>query len=236
MREKLLALMLVLSPNVVWAQTTDENQDELIQAVVSSVYDMANEKNVVVKTTQDQPEATRRVREIKNREFDDRQKIELLLSAHCGFPSKEDLLSTSPDAEKHIQDIINDDNVLGSVRERALRALAYFTTPGNEASLKEILERGYSTNNRIAVMYALNAYSNVAGDRAAPVIARFLEHPDEYIRLVAIRNLKATPGEASLKALQDRRRVEENRFFQTKLDQAIAGHCNKRVRCDETRR
>ena len=71
----------------------------------------------------------RRKRTIENREFSDKEKITLLLNAHCDFPTKEDLLQTSVNAEAHLLEIIEDENILLSVRMRAVQALSYFSTP-----------------------------------------------------------------------------------------------------------
>lgn len=68
----------------------------------------------------------RRKRTIENREFSDKEKITLLLNAHCDFPTKEDLLQTSVNAEAHLLEIIEDENILLSVRMRAVQALSYF--------------------------------------------------------------------------------------------------------------
>ena len=173
--------------------------------------------------------------ELKNREFNDKEKISLLLNAHCDFPSKEDLLSTSPDAEKHIRDIIQDETILQSVRQRALEALAYFDTPENEESLRKVLEDAYDSTDDFSIVYSLRAYSRVAGEKSVPLIERFLSHPRDYVRLAAISNLKLTPGKAALEALKQRRQIETNRFFIAQLDQAINNHCKQKKRCSNQR-
>jgi len=183
----------------------------------------------------DQPkEEPRRFKlELKNREFDDREKIALLLSAHCDFPSKDDLLSTSPDAEKHIIDILGDETVLESIRERALEALAYFKSPENEAALRENLERVYESENFMLIMYSMRGYASVAEQRAVPLLARFMEHKLDYVRISAIRQLQLIPGKASLEALQNRLANENNRYFKSKLEDAIKHHCTQKTRCTQ---
>ncbi len=171
--------------------------------------------------------------ELKNREFDDREKIALLLSAHCDFPSKEDLLSTSPDAEKHIISILADETVLESVRERALEALAYFKSPENEAALRENLEKVYDSENFMLIMYSMRGYASVAEQRAVPLLARFMEHKLDYVRISAIRQLQLIPGKAALEALQNRLANESNRYFRSKLEDAIKHHCTQKTRCTQ---
>ncbi|MCL2326759.1 MAG: HEAT repeat domain-containing protein, partial [Proteobacteria bacterium] len=172
-------------------------------------------------------------REIRNREFDDREKIVLLLSAHCDPATKEDLLATSMDAEQHIKSVLDDEAVLDSVRMRALEALAFFSTPENIASLRDILHGSVHLGNPMMLAAAIRAYAKVAGEAAAPEIEPFLTHENDQVRLVAIASLKRCPGPAALDILKRRYGEETNRFFQTRLRQAIDGHCKGPAVCEE---
>lgn len=170
-------------------------------------------------------------RVIVNREFDDRDKIMLLLNAHCDFPSKDDLLSTSPDAEKHLQTILNDDSVLFSVRMRAVEALAYFSTPQNIETIEAILQSP-KDQEPLMLMQAIRAYPKVAPDRAPAALAPYLASENDFIRFVTISSLKNCPGQAALSTLQSRYAVEKNRFFQARLKQAIDNHCKQDTYCN----
>jgi len=172
-------------------------------------------------------------REIRNREFDDREKIVLLLSAHCDAPTKEDLLATSMNAEQYIKSVLDDETVLDSVRMRALEALAFFSTPENVASLREILHGSVNLGNPMMLAAAIRAYAKVAGEVAASEIEPFLTHENDQVRLVAIASLKRCPGPAALDILKHRYGEETNRFFQVRLRQAIDGHCKGPAVCEE---
>ena len=171
---------------------------------------------------------TRRV--IQNREFSDREKIELLLNAHCDFPSKEDLLSTSPDADTHLQAIFADESVILSVRMRAVQALSYFATPQNRETLESVLAHPEQVEHPLMLIQAIRSYVKVAPDLAPKAIEPFLSYDGDLIRFVAIDSLKNCPGQAAIDVLKARSRVETNRFFQTRLRQAIDGHCQKSCR------
>ena len=171
---------------------------------------------------------TRRV--IQNREFSDREKIELLLNAHCDFPSKEDLLSTSPDADTHLQAIFADESVILSVRMRAVQALSYFATPQNRETLESVLAHPEQVEHPLMLIQAIRSYVKVAPDLAPKAIEPFLSYDGDLIRFVAIDSLKNCPGQAAIDVLKARSRVETNRFFQTRLRQAIVGHCQKSCR------
>ena len=177
-----------------------------------------------------QPRPRRRPRVIVNREFDDRDKIMLLLNAHCDFPSKEDLLSTTPDAEKYLRDILNDETVLFSVRMRTIEALAYFDNPQNIETVEEILSHP-DQHEPLMLMQAIRAYPKMAPERAPAALAPFLAKGNDITRFVTITSLKNCPGNAALSVLQERYEVEKNRFFQARLKQAIDNHCKQDTYC-----
>lgn len=240
-----------------WAQdqmAQDQTGDAMLETVSSAIREIAPEGTEVQLTTSSeiassehvgedatkqshqattpqgsdgQPLPPRRKRELKNREFDDCEKIRLLICAHCDFPSKEDFLLTSADPETCIKTIIEDETVLISVRERALTALAYFDSSANRASLKQTLEHAGTSDNRLFVLYAIVAYSNIAKEESVPLIEKFMHHEDDFVRLTAIRRLGQTPGIEAYSALKKQYQVEENRFFRQKLEDALAEHCQR---------
>ncbi len=171
------------------------------------------------------PNQPRRRRTLENREFDDREKIILLLNAHCDFPSRDDLLSTSPDAEKHLQSIVDDDSVLLSVRMRAVQALSYFATPMNRETLEKILAHPEQAEHRLMVIQAIRSYAIIAPEQAPAAIEPFLSHPTDFYRFMAISSLKNCPGQAAIDVLKRRYEVETNRYFQMRLKDAIENHC-----------
>ncbi|MBR4984582.1 MAG: HEAT repeat domain-containing protein [Proteobacteria bacterium] len=170
-------------------------------------------------------------RTIENREFDDRDKIILLLNAHCDFPTREDLLLTSADAEVHLHSILNDDSLLFSVRMRALEALAYFDTPQNRQMLEKILAHPEQMERPMMLMQAIIAYPKVAPETAPAVLEPFLASDNDMIRFVTISSLKKCPGEAAVEVLRSRYAVEGNRFFQMRLKSAIDEHCREDRSC-----
>ena len=184
-------------------------------------------------TTQPNPQRRRRRRTIQNREFDDREKIILLLSAHCEFPTKEDLLSTSEDVEKHLQTIIDDKDLLLTVRMRAVEALSYFATPMNRETLEAILAHPEKAEHQLMVIQAIRAYAKIAPEQAPEVLKPFLSDKTDFYRFVAITSLRDCPGEAALRVLKERYEQENNRYFQTRLKQAIDSHCDKDVYCQQ---
>ncbi|MBQ1267243.1 MAG: HEAT repeat domain-containing protein [Proteobacteria bacterium] len=240
----------MLMPFSVWAQ----NQEDAIHQVTSSVKEALPEGTQIQVTTDGQvfeqaqdetdngvrqtndegsmraSELRRRQprkRELKNREFDDCEKIRLLLCAHCEFPSKEDFVTTSADPESCIKGIIADETVLISVRERALTALAYFDSVENRESLKQALEDANESDDRFFVIYAIIAYSNIAEEEAVPIVEKFLQHKDEFVRLTAIRRLGMIHGKEAYQALKKQYQIEENRFFKQKIEDALAEQCKK---------
>lgn len=173
----------------------------------------------------------RPAREIPNREFSDREKIELLLNGHCDFPTKEDLISTAPEAEKILQEILEDEGVLLSVRMRAIQALSYFSTIQNRAAIEDILAHPEESDHAIMLIQAIHAYAVMAPQDAPRAIAPYLAYNADFVRFVAINSLKNCPGQAALDALKARYAIETNRFFKTRLKQAIDFHCKKENAC-----
>lgn len=170
-------------------------------------------------------------RTIVNREFSDRDKIMLLLNAHCDFPSREDLLLTSSEAEVHLHSILNDETLMYSVRQRALEALAYFDTPQNIQMLEQILAHPEQIERPMMLMQAIMAYPKVAPDSAPNILKPFLASDNDMIRFVTISSLKRCPGNAAVEVLRARYEVEENRFFKMRLKSAIEDHCKKDKSC-----
>lgn len=226
-------LIFLLMPLAVCAQTSDAQTG-------SSV--LKNDQGETVggtqasdTTGQAQPRV-RRKRVIVNREFDDREKIMLLLNAHCDFPSKDDLLSTSIDAEKHLHSIVNDVDILFSVRRRALEALAYFETEYNLQMLEWILNNPDKIKHPLMLMQAIRSYPQVAPDKAPSVLERYLDSDNDMIRFMTISALKNCPGDAALNTLKNRYAIETNRFFKIRIREAIDGHCKQDTYCTNTRR
>ena len=171
-----------------------------------------------------QPRPPRRRREIKNREFDEAEKIRLLLSGHCDFPTREDLLNTSQNANEILTNIVMNEDILPSVRMRAVRALSYFQTEENAQSLIEILN-DHENQRTTLVISAISGLVRLLQADAVPYIAPFLADSYDFIRFVTISSLKNCPGQEAVDALEERRKVETNRFFIYKLDDAIQNHC-----------
>lgn len=198
---------------------TAQNQDKTAVSPQASAH----------KTSQSRSRRGRRV--IVNREFDDREKIMLLLNAHCDFPTKHDLLSTSADAEKHLHSILNDSEVLFSVRMRAIEALAYFETEYNVKMLRWVLENPDKIQRPLMLMQAIRAYPKIAASDAPAVLERYLSSDNDMIRFVTINALKNCPGQAAVDVLKKRYAIEKNRFFQSRLKDAIDGHCRRSTYC-----
>ena len=217
--------ILLLLPEIVFAQQPSEVATPQPQpATLRSSADNAQPATTT-------PPPRRRRRTIQNREFDDKEKIILLLSAHCEFPTKEDLLSTSADVETHLQSIIDDKDLLLTVRMRAVEALSYFATPMNRETLEHILANPEKAEHQLMVIQAIRAYAKIAPEQAPTVLKPFLSDKTDFYRFVAITSLRDCPGDAALKVLKDRYETETNRYFQTRLKQAIDGHCTKNVYC-----
>lgn len=222
----IVAACLVM-PGMAWGQDPQ-------QPVLREIVQQSEKGDVQVNVTSSpqnpdapgaRPNMPRRRRTLENREFDDCEKIILLLNAHCDFPSRDDLLSTSADAEKHLQSIVDDDNVLLSVRMRAVQALSYFATPMNRETLERILAHPEQAEHRLMVIQAIRAYAIIAPEQAPAAIEPFLSHPTDFYRFMAISSLKNCPGQAAIDVLKRRYEVETNRYFQMRLKDAIENHC-----------
>lgn len=211
MKAFFLSIVLLMMAFPAWAQEPAQQTNNAEQSVNSVP----------------QPTTQRRMRTIENREFDDREKIILLLNAHCDFPSKEDLLATSPDVESILHDILMDKSVLFSVRLRAVEALSYFESPKNIEMLEWILANPEKVKHSLMLMQAIRAYPKVAPQQAPAALAPFLESENDMVRFVTISSLKTCPGEAAIRVLSDRYSVETNRFFQFRLKDAIDNHCQE---------
>ena len=216
----ILLLALIAAPEVAFSQQPEGTVPRETQSAPATVGANAQTPGV-----QPNPQRPRRRRTIENREFDDREKIILLLNAHCDFPSRDDLLSTSPDAEKHLQSIVDDDSVLLSVRMRAVQALSYFATPMNRETLEKILAHPEQAEHRLMVIQAIRSYAIIAPEQAPAAIEPFLSHPTDFYRFMAISSLKNCPGQAAIDVLKRRYEVETNRYFQMRLKDAIDNHC-----------
>ena len=147
----------------------------------------------------------RRKRTIENREFSDKEKITLLLNAHCDFPTKEDLLQTSVNAEAHLLEIIEDENILAHPND---------------------------VEHTLMLIQAIRAYTIIAPDAAPKAVEPFLSSDSDFIRFVTINSLKNCPGNAALQVLQNRYENESNRFFKMRLKQAIDNHCKSNTYCN----
>lgn len=229
-------LLFLLLPLTVCAQTQDEQTGatgvpKVERPEVKVSESGSVQAGAVGSQTENMPRYRRGRRVIVNREFDDREKIMLLLNAHCDFPSKSDLLSTSADAEKHLHSIVNDPEILFSVRRRALEALAYFETEYNLQMLEWILKNPDKIKHPLMLMQAIRSYPQVAPKAAPAILEPYLSSDNDMIRFVTISALKNCPGQEALDTLKDRYAVEKNRFFQTRLKQAIDGHCKQETYC-----
>lgn len=173
----------------------------------------------------------RRRQAIENREFGDKEKIALLLNAHCDYPTKEDLLQTSANAESHLLEIIEDESILLSVRMRAVQALSYFLTPISRETLETILAHPNDVEHTLMLIHAIRSYTIIAPDAAPAIVEPFLASDSDFIRFVTINSLKNCPGDAALQVLQNRYDVETNRFFKMRLKQAIDNHCKNDAYC-----
>ena len=156
----------------------------------------------------------------------------MLLNAHCDFPTKEDLLQTSVNAEAHLLEIIEDENILLSVRMRAVQALSYFSTPTNRQTLENILAHPNDVEHTLMLIQAIRAYTIIAPDAAPKAVEPFLSSDSDFIRFVTINSLKNCPGNAALQVLQNRYENESNRFFKMRLKQAIDNHCKSNTYCN----
>ena len=216
----ILIIALLAIPDIALSQQPQETAPRETPSSTASAA-----PNAPTPGTQPDPQRPRRRRTIENREFDDREKIILLLNAHCDFPSRDDLLSTSPDAERHLQSIVDDDAVLLSVRMRAVQALSYFATPMNRETLEKILAHPELAEHRLMVIQAIRSYAIIAPELAPAAIEPFLSHPTDFYRFMAISSLKSCPGQAAIDVLKRRYEVETNRYFQMRLKDAIDNHC-----------
>ena len=225
----------LLSILFIWILTDDvcAQQPQETQAQTQSQNTPATAQTAPANATNATPGQPRRRRRrtIQNREFDEREKIVLLLRAHCEFPTKEDLLSTSEDVEKHLQSIIDDPELLLTVRMRAVEALAYFATPMNRETLEQILANPEKAEHQLMVYQAIRAYAKIAPDQAPAALEPFLSSETDFYRFVTITSLRDCPGQAALDVLQNRYKVETNRYFQTRLKQAIDNHCKSDTYC-----
>ena len=225
MRYVWILLCLILLPGMAAAQQPADS------AIPENTADSVQTNATPNQVTQNSP-VPRRRRTIQNREFDDREKIILLLNAHCDFPSREDLLSTSPDVETLLQNIVEDKSLLLTVRMRAVEALAYFNTPMNRETLERILAHPEQAEHQLMVLQAIRSYAQIAPDQAPAVLAPFLADKTDFYRFVTISSLRNCPGPAALKVLKDRYDQETNRFFKMRLKQAIDFHCQN-TSCSE---
>ena len=188
-----------------------------------------------VKTTESQPERVRRPRrEIQNREFEDCEKIALLLNAHCDMPTLEDLNSTSPKAERCLLEILDDEGALFSVRLRALESLSLYGTQADEAlrrNLEALLDHPDEVKP-LALMQAIRAYSKIDPENAPDKLSSFFEYDNDMIRFVTISSLCGNASPKALSALQTWYQKEKNAFFKRRLEQAIQGHGIQGLYCN----
>jgi len=143
-----------------------------------------------------------------------------LLSAHCSFPTREELVAISADAPALLMEIFNDPNALPSVRMRALDALGYFNTPETESFLVYLLENHGQLETR-HLHHAITAYGKVAGERSIPAVRGFLEHADVQVRMTVIDALRSFAGQPGRELLQQRLAVEPNRVVKERLELGV---------------
>lgn len=233
-----------LSPQIGLAQKIDEENSIQTQNPENNFQTSKNSRSlpVTVGATSDSnasPPASsprtrreRTKRTITNREFSDKEKIILLLNAHCDFPTKDDLLQTTPEAEKYLLEIVDDESVLLSVRMRAVQALSYFSTPQNRETLENILAHPERAEHTLMLIQAIRSYTIIAPDLAPKTVEPFLSSPSDFIRFITIASLKNCPGDSALQVLNNRYQIETNRFFKMRLKQAIDGHCKSQSYCN----
>lgn len=218
-------------------QTNDQNNPALPKhetPAATAATQNASENtadNPIANPNADEPNASPNVRTrrrtIVNREFDDKEKITLLLNAHCDFPSRDDLLSVSNQAESLLLEIYADESILLSVRMRAVQALSYFSSPQNRETLEDILAHPENVEHILILIQAIRAYAAIAPNDAPKKLEPFLSDASDFVRFITIDSLKSCPGNAALHVLQSQYERETNRFFKTRLKQAIDNHCKK---------
>lgn len=153
-------------------------------------------------------------------EFDDREKLMLLLNSHCNFPTKEDLEQTVHAPAQLLMEIMQDEAVLLTVRSRALRALGYFEDAANEEALRRSLI-DFEKMPRTILSNTIRAYGTMAGERGVEILKPFLVNEEHLVRIVAITTLRDIPGEQSTQALEGRLSVETNHYFRMRLQRAL---------------
>ena len=123
----------------------------------------------------------RPMRQIENREFSNRDKIMLLLSAHCDFPTKEDLIST-----------ISFDRMLEDEDEIAAKASMTGRRKQSEEQKDESSPEGDSGKAEGSVVRANNAKSDTSTERKGEVDWRKMTQEERERVEIYLQNILYT--------------------------------------------
>lgn len=152
----------------------------------------------------------------------EREKLLLLLSTHCDFPTKEDLVSSISDVEVHLISLTEDESLIPTVRSRALRALGYFDSSENEEALQQALRSSHAVP-RMMLASMIQAYGRIGKERSVELIKLFLDHHDDMVKISAINSLRNCECKEGEDALRERMVKENNLYFKRRIESALGG-------------
>ncbi|MDX9719475.1 MAG: HEAT repeat domain-containing protein [Myxococcota bacterium] len=152
-------------------------------------------------------------------EMDPKAKIKLLLSAHCSFPTRDELLAVTDDVASILIELYEDPASIPSLRTRAIDALGWFQEDATANFFEQVLTRPETPERELH--HAISAYNKAFGDLAVPTTVVFLNHSDVQLRLTAVDALGKNGGKAAQAVLLERQAREVDPVVSEKLQRAI---------------
>lgn len=142
--------------------------------------------------------------------IDERQRVEILLSAYEGFPKPGDFLKVSSDPGAVMRDIVEDPHTKAHIRLGALSALALFPDEKVwELYMSELQKSGTNPAPR-ATHQVLGGLALGFGPRAVDVLANYLKHDDTQVRMTAAHALGTIGTADARSAILERASLESD--------------------------
>lgn len=151
------------------------------------------------------------------------QRVRVLLSGYDYFPTREDLDAVAPAVPAILVAIYNDPESRPTTKGRCIDALGYY---GDDETARQFLEYiiANADSDEIPsghVHKALTSYTKAFGDQAIEVVAPFLEHRDEQLRITASVAIAKSTGRAGKELVRARLQLEKNDVARERIQQAL---------------
>jgi HEAT repeat protein len=153
-----------------------------------------------------------------------RPEVEARLQAGLGVRTQAEVTALGSGSDEVLVQIAEDKTAAGTLRARAVSALAYAPTARVRAFLEGVLVRRQPSSDathRLLLRKAAVAMAWHGGPRAVEVIAPLLHHPDREVRLDAAIGLGLTRASSAERPLRSRLEQETDPEVKSQIESQL---------------